>query len=96
MADEGLTPREFYDNAALTLEDVDPLTYAPFVVPWRILMINARFDHVIRRPHTRALWRAYGQPELIWLPAGHYTAGLFSPYARHKVFEHFRRVFGER
>ena len=94
MADEDLTPQEFYDAASAALEDVDPLTYAPLVAPGRIVMINARFDRVIRRPYTETLWRAYGRPELIWLPTGHYTAALFSPYARHKVFTHFRRVFG--
>ena len=94
MADEALTIQEFYESAAATLEDVDPLTYAPLVAPWRVLMINARFDRVIRRPYVDALWRAYGRPELVWLPTGHYTAALFSPYARHKVLNHFRRVFG--
>lgn len=94
MADEALTAQEFYDTAEAALEDVDPLTYAPLVAPWRVLMINARFDRVIRRPYVEALWRAYGRPELIWLPTGHYTAALFSPYARHKVVDHFRRVFG--
>jgi hypothetical protein len=57
-------------------------------------MLNARFDRVIRRPYTEMLWRAGGRPELIWLPTGHYTEALFSPYARHKVFTHVRRVFG--
>jgi hypothetical protein len=57
-------------------------------------MINARFDRVIKRRYVEALWREYGQPELVWLPTGHYTAALFSPYARQKVLTHFRRVFG--
>jgi hypothetical protein len=93
-ADQGLTTQEFYDAAAATLEDVDPLTYAPLVAPWRVVMINARFDRVIKRRYVEALWREYGQPELVWLPTGHYTAALFSPYARQKVLTHFRRVFG--
>lgn len=94
MADEDLSSEEFYETAAAILKDVDPLTYAPLVAPGRILMLNARFDRVIRRPYVEALWRAYGRPELIWLPTGHYTAALFSPYARHKVLTHFRQVFG--
>lgn len=94
MADEDLRPEEFYETAGAILEDVDPLTYAPLVASWKLLMINARFDRVIRRPYVEVLWRAYGRPELIWLPTGHYTAALFSPYARHKVLAHFRRVFG--
>jgi hypothetical protein len=93
MADEGLTLEAFYDTAGATLEDVDPLTYAPLVSPRTVLMINARFDRVIRRPYVESLWRELGRPELIWLPAGHYTAGLFSSYARHKILDHITRVF---
>lgn len=93
MADEGLTLDGFYDTAAATLEDVDPLTYAPLVSPRTVLMINARFDWVIRRPYAEALWRALGRPELVWLPAGHYTAGLFTSYARHKILDHITSVF---
>jgi dienelactone hydrolase len=92
MADHGLTTAGFYDAASAALEDVDPLTYAPLVSPRTILMINARFDHVIRRPYVEALWRGLGRPELVWLPAGHYTAGLFTSYARHKIFDHLARV----
>jgi hypothetical protein len=93
MADDGLTLDGFYNTASATLEDVDPLTYAPLVSPRTVLMINARFDWVIRRSYTEALWRALGRPELVWLPAGHYTAGLFTSYARHKILDHITRVF---
>lgn len=93
MADQDLTTGGFYDAASAALEDVDPLTYAPLISPRTILMINARFDHVIRRPYTETLWRALGRPELAWLPAGHYTAGFFTSYARHKIFDHMMRVF---
>jgi dienelactone hydrolase len=94
MADHDLTAAGFYDAASAALEDVDPLTYAPLVSPRTILMINARFDHVIRRPYAEALWRGLGRPELVWLPSGHYTAGLFTAYARHKIFDHLARVLG--
>jgi dienelactone hydrolase len=96
MADHDLTTGGFYDAASAALEDVDPLTYAPLISPRTILMINARFDHVIRRPYTEALWRALGRPELAWLPSGHYTAGFFTSYARHKIFDHMMRVFQSR
>ncbi|MFZ5876803.1 MAG: alpha/beta hydrolase family protein [Nitrospirota bacterium] len=92
MADHDLTAAEFYDAASAALEDVDPLTYAPLVSPRAILMINARFDRVIRRPYAEALWRGLGRPELVWIPAGHYTAGLFTSYARHKILDHLTRV----
>jgi hypothetical protein len=92
MADQDLTAAGFYDAASAALEDVDPLTYAPLVSPRTILMINARFDRVIRRPYVEALWRGLGRPELVWLPSGHYTAGLFTSYARHKITDHLARV----
>ncbi|MFZ5863431.1 MAG: alpha/beta hydrolase family protein [Nitrospirota bacterium] len=93
MADQGLSSTEFYETTSAALEDVDPLTYAPLIAPRTILMINARFDRVIRRPYAEALWRGLGRPELVWLPAGHYTAGVFTAYARHKIFDHVTRVF---
>ncbi len=93
LADEGLTRQSFHSWAAPTLEDVDPLTYAPLVSPREILMINARFDRVIPRPNVESLWRAFGRPELVWLPTGHYTAGLLTSYARHKIAAHFARIF---
>jgi dienelactone hydrolase len=95
MANDGLTRDSFYEGVAPTLEDVDPLTYAPLVSPRAVLMINARFDRVIPRRNVEALWRAFGRPELVWLPTGHYTAGLFSSYARHKALAHFTRSFEE-
>jgi dienelactone hydrolase len=93
MEEDGLTRESFYEAVAPTLEDVDPLTYAPLVSPRAVLMINARFDRVIPRRYAEALWRAFGRPELVWLPTGHYTAGLFSSYARHKMLAHFARIF---
>jgi hypothetical protein len=93
MDDHDLTLDGFYDTAGATLEDVDPLTYAPLIAPRKILMINARFDRVVRRPYAEALWRGLGRPELVWLPSGHYTAGLFTSYARHKIFDHITQVF---
>lgn len=95
LADNGLTRDSFHDAVAPTLEDVDPLTYAPLVAPRAVLMINARLDRVIPRRNVEALWRAFGRPELVWLPTGHYTAGLFSAYARHKMLAHFTRRFEE-
>lgn len=93
LAEQALTRESFHQWAAPTLEDVDPLTYAPLVSPREILMINARFDRVIPRSNVEALWRAFGRPELVWLPTGHYTAGLLTSYARHKISAHFTRVF---
>ncbi len=67
------------------LRKVDPVTYGRNVHGRRILMINARFDKVIPEKCATSLWRSFGEPEIVWLDCGHYTAGRF-------IFEALARV----
>jgi dienelactone hydrolase len=53
---------------------IDPVTYAPRARGKRILMLNARQDEVIPPACTESLWKALGEPEIVWWDAGHYTA----------------------
>ena len=66
------------------LKVVDPVTYAKPIAGRKILMLNASRDEVIPPACTRALWRAFGEPEIVWWDAGHYSAVryLFSGMAR--------------
>lgn len=59
------------------IRPVDPVTYAANVRGRRILMLNASNDEVIPPECTRSLWRALGEPEIVWWNAGHYSAALF-------------------
>jgi dienelactone hydrolase len=59
------------------MAQVDPMTYAERVKGRRILMLNADQDEVIPPECTRSLWRALGEPEIHWYPAGHYSAIRF-------------------
>ena len=59
-----------------------PLTFAPRIESGRCLMINAKQDEVIPRQCTDALWQAAGQPTLLWVPSGHYSAAWFLPTIR--------------
>ena len=56
------------------LKSVDPVTYARPEPGRKILMLNASHDEVIPRACTESLWRALGQPEIVWWDAGHYSA----------------------
>ncbi len=56
------------------LKQIDPAEYARPVEGRRILMLNALHDEVIPPSCTDALWRAFGQPEIHWYDAGHYSA----------------------
>ena len=62
-----------------TLRPIDPITYAHRLRDRKVLMMNAKFDEVIPRSCTDALWQAIGKPEIIWWNAGHYTAALYLP-----------------
>jgi dienelactone hydrolase len=56
---------------------IDPVTYADRVAGRRVLMLNARYDEVIPRRCTDSLWQAFGEPEIHWFDAGHYTVARF-------------------
>jgi hypothetical protein len=66
------------------LKPVDPVTYAMPVPGRKILMLNASHDEVVPPACTEALWHAFGEPEIVWWNAGHYTAVryIFSGMAR--------------
>jgi dienelactone hydrolase len=71
--------RRGLDEAVLrrALAPVDPVTYArPLAPPRRMLMINGRYDIVMPRSDVLKLWRAFGEPPLLWLDTGHYGPGL--------------------
>ncbi len=56
------------------LKVVDPVTYVRPLAGRKVLMLNASHDEVIPPACTLALWRAFGQPEIVWWDAGHYSA----------------------
>ncbi len=92
--EEDLTREELIAETGRRLRNVDPLTYADRLDPSRILMINAYFDRVIKRRYGTALWKAAGEPPMVMLPTGHYTAALFFDYAQRRMLAHFEKVFG--
>ena len=89
---KGLSIKEIKEVLNKQLYPFEPMIYAIRRDPSRILMINAYLDQVIRREHTLALWEAFGQPSMILVPAGHYSALLFLPYAKQKTLEHFQKL----
>ncbi|MBI3610228.1 MAG: dienelactone hydrolase family protein [Nitrospirae bacterium] len=92
--EEDLTRKDLLAETARRLRNVDPLTYAARLDPGRILMINAYFDQVIKRRYGKALWEAAGEPPMVMLPTGHYSAATFFDYAQRRMLAHFEKVFG--
>lgn len=66
---------------ARIVRDVDPLTHAALLRGRNMLMINAKSDEVIPRASTDSLWKAAGEPEIVWLSGGHYSVMRHLPTA---------------
>jgi dienelactone hydrolase len=71
------------------VKDVDPLTYAKNINPKGVLMINARFDTVIPPDCTTQLWKAMGEPTILWYDANHVNMLAYLFEVMNKVTEHF-------
>ena len=69
--------RESFTEA---LRRVDPVTYGGLLKGRRVLMIAASKDEIVLPECARALHDSIGgEPELVWLDAGHYTAAQYLP-----------------
>ena len=58
----------------------------------RVLMFNAEEDEIVPAESGRRLWEAYGSPEIVWVPAGHYTAIFFLPQLLERTTAHFNKL----
>jgi cephalosporin-C deacetylase-like acetyl esterase len=86
-AANGRTKEELF----AVLKIVDPVSYARPRVGRRVLMLNASHDEVIPPPCTLALWRAFGEPEIVWWNAGHYSAVRYLGSGMLRVVQFFEQ-----
>jgi dienelactone hydrolase len=75
-----------------TLRPLDPATYATAARRDGAFLVGALSDQVVPPESVEALWSAYGEPRLRWIPADHYSGILFLPSLLGDAAEHFRRV----
>ncbi len=78
--ERGGSKDEFFE----VMKTVDPATYAANARGRRILMLNAKEDEVVPPECTTALWKALGEPEIVWYDGGHYSVvrHIFSALSR--------------
>jgi dienelactone hydrolase len=78
--ERGGSKEEFLD----LMKIVDPANYAANAKGRRILMLNAKEDEVIPAECTVALWKGFGEPEIVWYDGGHYSVvwHIFSALGR--------------
>jgi dienelactone hydrolase len=86
LLDKGVTR----EKAVGVFAPVEPLKFAARVGAGRCLMINAATDEVIPKKDTEALAAAIGNPQVMWLQAGHYSALTYFPLMQKTVIEFLR------
>jgi dienelactone hydrolase len=69
---------------------VDPITYAEQLKGKRVLLIAAKNDEIVPPKAAQQLWEATGKPRIVWLDAGHITAGFFAMSVLCEVRDHVR------
>jgi len=73
----------------------DPLNYAHYVDPKKVLLVLARYDDVVPIEKGLELKEKMGNPETIMIPAGHYSAVLSIPYIKSQSFDFLEKRFAE-
>jgi dienelactone hydrolase len=71
------------------MKRVDPVTYGAGARGKRILLLNAKDDEVIPKECTLSLWRAFGEPKIVWYSGGHYSVIWHLPRALESVAHFF-------
>lgn len=69
---------------------VDPLTYAEQLKAKRLLLIAASRDDVVPPVAMKQLWRATGEPKILWYDATHVGSAQFVFPMMNAVLEHVR------
>jgi predicted alpha/beta-fold hydrolase len=90
MAQKGITPDEFYNILAATIQ-CDPLEYAPHIDARNTMMILALFDRVVPFENGRELKKRIGNPETIYLMSGHYSSILYIHHVRYQALRFFKK-----
>jgi dienelactone hydrolase len=75
--------------AVKLLAPVDPLTYGSNLKGRKVLMIAGRRDDIVPPQCTEALWKAAGEPKIVWYDCTHYGAALYVGPMMQEVVKHF-------
>ena len=77
------------EQIAAVIAPVDPLTRADLLRDRKLLIFAAKYDEIVPPQMAVNLWNATGKQQIIWVPAGHYTAALYLVPGLQTVVEHF-------
>jgi hypothetical protein len=86
-------PRRLSPEEKAKLRTIDPLTYAGFNRPRRVLMVEGSRDLVIPPRAAQELWQALGRPPIRWIPTNHLALQFAEPQVRRASFEFLQAVW---
>jgi dienelactone hydrolase len=67
---------------------VDPLTCAANLKDRKVLMINGKRDEIVFPKMAEAMWKASGEPKIIWYDCTHIGAALYFLDAMDQIVKH--------
>ncbi len=70
------------------LAPIDPITCAANLKDRKVLMIAGKRDNIVPPKATEALWKAAGEPKIIWYDCTHYSAALYFVPIMNQVVKH--------
>ena len=73
----------------------EPLEFAHFVDARNVFLFIALFDFVVGKKHGTKLVKAFGHPEIYYVPLGHYSSVLAIPFIRIKAVQFFNAQLKE-
>lgn len=83
LLEKNMTVQELQLELSEQIE-CDPINYAQYIDASKTLMVLARFDNVIPFHKGEELKEKIGNPETIYLLAGHYSAIIYLPYVQYQ------------
>jgi hypothetical protein len=95
LREQHLTLPELQQRFAAAIK-CDPVYFAPYVDRQKVLLVLAVFDRVVPFKNGRELREKMGDPETIFIAAGHLTAVLYLPYIECQALDFYRRRFEAR
>ncbi len=72
------------------LAPIDPITCAANLKDRKVLLIAGKLDDIMPPKATEALWKAAGEPKLVWFNCSHYGAAVFIGPIMELVVKHFQ------
>lgn len=86
-----LSDEQYREKAAKFVSGINAYDYPPITDPKNILMIHGLWDKMVPKHSAERLRESLGNPDIVWLPAGHLFSVLFTPYMDNLMIEYFEK-----